>query len=104
MIRNSAKNYRVVGSAQTVADRLEQFVAAGATGFNILTMAIPDTFEEFCNILAPELRKRGLMRTEYTPGCFREKLFPGCGPIPNERHPASSYRHRFTDEGAVKND
>ncbi|UPK97132.1 hypothetical protein LCI18_008067 [Fusarium solani-melongenae] len=104
LLHNSAKGYRVVGSPTTVADRLEEFVAAGATGFNILTMGIPDTFEDFCKFVAPELRKRGLMREEYTPGTLREKMFPGAGPWVNERHAAHSYRYRFKDDGAVKID
>lgn len=95
--------HRVVGSPESVADRIQEFADAGVTGINIIALVNPGTFHDFVDLLAPELKRRGLMQTEYRPGTFREKLFPGnaCGHKPNERHPASVYRgHGPFEEGS----
>ncbi|KAH6999306.1 alkane monooxygenase [Ilyonectria destructans] len=97
-INISAKNYRLVGSPQTIADKMEQYRDVGVTGFNIMSMVMPGTFQDFSKLLAPELKKRGLMQTEYRPGTLREKLFPGTDRYINERHPAYKYRFHFKND------
>lgn len=97
LIRGSTRNYRVVGGPDTVANRIQEFLDVGITGFNLLPMTVPGSAEDFCKYVAPELRKRGLMQTEYRPGTLREKMFPGNGPYLNERHPGFKYRNSIPE-------
>lgn len=97
MMRDTHRAFRFVGSPEQVADRIEQFADQGCDGFNLAYMTLPGTYLDFIKYVAPVLRHRGLMRTEYAPGTFREKLFPGRGPTVNERHPAARYRGYFAE-------
>lgn len=65
----------VVGSPQTIADDFEAWFTAGAAdGFNVMFPSAPDGIEDFVDLVVPELQRRGLFRTEYTGGTFRENL------------------------------
>ena len=71
----------VVGSASFVADHLDSWFSAGAVdGFNVLTpfhaaIGQPgDQFEAFTALVVPELRRRGLFRTEYDGSTLRDHL------------------------------
>jgi long-chain alkane monooxygenase len=82
----------IVGSAATVADILQEWVAdTDVDGFNLAYAVTPETFEDVANFLVPELQKRGAYPTAYRPGTLRDKLF-GDGPYLPESHPASRYR------------
>ena len=69
----------VVGSAQTVADTLEQyFHEGGGDGFNISVPTSPAGFERFVDGVVPILQDRGVLRRDYTEGqTFRERLLDG---------------------------
>jgi len=74
-----------VGSAQTVADALEEWFRAGAAdGFNIY-VSKPSQFRRFIDEVLPILRERGLARSEYEGTTLREHL--GL-PKPENRHTA----------------
>ena len=90
-----ARNSRIVGTPEQIADQLEQWQAAGLDGINVMNWVLPGSFEEFGEKVMPVLRARGLAQSEYSPGTLREKLF-GEGPLLNERHPAAAYRGAFT--------
>jgi FMN-dependent oxidoreductase (nitrilotriacetate monooxygenase family) len=82
----------VVGSAATVADTLQDWVAeTDVDGFNLAYAVTPETFEDVVNFLVPELQKRGVYPTTYQPGTLRDKLF-GSGPYLPANHPAAHYR------------
>ncbi|OLP62026.1 5,10-methylene tetrahydromethanopterin reductase [Xaviernesmea oryzae] len=82
----------IVGSAQTVADILEDWVdETGVDGFNLCYAIEPGTFEDVVDLLVPELQRRGRYPTAYREGTLREKLF-GQGPYLPETHPAARYR------------
>ncbi|AWI58401.1 LLM class flavin-dependent oxidoreductase [Sinorhizobium fredii] len=82
----------VVGSAETVADELQQWVEdTGVDGFNLAYAVTPETFEDIVGYLVPELQKRGVYPREYRPGTLREKLF-GQGPRLEAPHPGANYR------------
>ncbi|MGG7463853.1 LLM class flavin-dependent oxidoreductase [Plantibacter sp. YIM 135347] len=52
----------IIGTAADVADHVEEFVAAGAAdGFNVSFPYLPDTLDAFCELVIPELRRRGLL-------------------------------------------
>lgn len=68
---------RVVGTPEQIADRLEEWREIGVGGINMPYYTTPGTFRDFVDGAAPELQRRGLMQSEYTPGTLREKLAGG---------------------------
>ena len=65
----------ITGSAQEVADFMEQWVAEKACdGFNIMPPLFPSGLEDFVDLVIPELQRRGLFRTEYEGATLRENL------------------------------
>lgn len=80
------------GSAQTVADQLEQWVEeTGVDGFNLAAAAIPETFSNIAHLLVPELQKRGRFKKEYRSGSLRAKLTGG-GDSVDSAHAAGQLR------------
>ncbi len=88
-------NGRIVGSPETIADRLRDWRDAGIDGVNIAYQTLPGSFEDFARHVMPVLRKRGLAQESYAPGTLREKLFPGRGPRLETGHPAAASRLHF---------
>ncbi len=81
-----------VGSPQTVADLLQEWVEdTDVDGFNLAYAVTPETFEDTVDLLVPELQKRGVYKTDYAKGTLREKLF-GQGPRLQAPHPAVNFR------------
>lgn len=75
-----------VGSAETVANVLEEWFRAGAAdGFNIY-VTTPEQFRRFTAEVLPILRERGLHRTAYEGTTLREHL--GL-PVPENIHTAA---------------
>lgn len=63
----------VAGTPDRIADHLEHwFTHDAADGFNIMPPLLPSGLEEFVDHVVPELRRRGLFRTEYTGRTLRE--------------------------------
>lgn len=63
------------GSVQTIADRLEQWFTAGAAdGFMLRAPHLPGGLDDFAEMIVPELRRRGLFRTDYSGTTLREHL------------------------------
>ncbi|QEW24049.1 Nitrilotriacetate monooxygenase component A (plasmid) [Paracoccaceae bacterium] len=68
----------IVGTAETVADRLEEmFVSGGCDGFVVAPTYHPGMFEQFCRSVVPELQRRGLFRTQYRASTLRGNLRDG---------------------------
>src|SRR6202012_4036718 len=76
LLANRAMN-RVVGTPEQVADRLEEWAAAGVGGINMPYYVTPGSFADFIDGAVPELQRRGLMQSEYSEGTLREKLADG---------------------------
>ncbi|WP_435198666.1 LLM class flavin-dependent oxidoreductase [Janibacter sp. GS2] len=56
----------LVGSPQTVANELERWMdEADIDGFNLISVQSPADFEDFVELVVPELQRRGRMRTSY---------------------------------------
>jgi len=71
----SKGHIQVVGSPKQVADTIEEwFITGGADGFNVVPPLLPGGFEDFARWVVPELQRRGLFRTEYEEGTFRDRL------------------------------
>jgi FMN-dependent oxidoreductase (nitrilotriacetate monooxygenase family) len=82
----------LVGSAQTVADQLQEWVAeTGVDGFNLASVVAPETFEAVVDLLVPELQARGVFKRTYQPGTLRNKLF-GRGDRLGGAHPVAALR------------
>jgi len=65
----------VVGGPKELADYFEEwFTAPACDGFVIGPTHIPGAFEDFVELVVPELQRRGLFRTEYTGTTLRDHL------------------------------
>ena len=82
----------IVGSPEQVADALQLWmVEADVDGFNLSRTVMPECLEAFIDLVVPALQERGLYKTGYTPGTYREKLF-GNGAVLTAPHPAAVFR------------
>ena len=65
----------VQGSPQQIADQMEEwFRNDGCDGFNLMPPFLPGGLDDFVELVLPELRRRGLFRTEYEGRTLREHL------------------------------
>jgi FMN-dependent oxidoreductase (nitrilotriacetate monooxygenase family) len=63
------------GSAQTIADTFEKwFLEGAADGFCVMPAWFPGAFDEFVDLVVPELQRRGLYRKAYTGTMLRDHL------------------------------
>lgn len=64
-----------IGTPADIADTMQEWFEAGACdGFNITPATLPGGGEDFVEMVLPELRRRGLFRTEYEFTTLRENL------------------------------
>jgi FMN-dependent oxidoreductase (nitrilotriacetate monooxygenase family) len=65
----------VVGGPAEIADYLQSWLRAGACdGFNIQSAFLFQQLDAFTSLVVPELRRRGLFRTEYAGTTLRDHL------------------------------
>jgi FMN-dependent oxidoreductase (nitrilotriacetate monooxygenase family) len=65
----------LIGTAETIADHMEDWFTSGAAdGFILWPTVFPTMFEEFGRLVVPELQRRGLFRKEYSGNTLRENL------------------------------
>ena len=63
----------ICGTPRKIADTLEEWFTDGAAdGFNILPAWFPGAFDEFVDLVVPELQRRGLFRRDYAGRTLRE--------------------------------
>lgn len=76
------RGHRVVaGTPERIADEIQLWFENGAAdGFNIMPPVLPDGLTVFVDHVVPELRSRGLFRTEYTGRTLRENYGLGRPP------------------------
>ena len=87
----------IVGSPSQVADALQRWVTeADVDGFNLSRTVLPECLEDFVQLIVPALQERGLYKTAYTPGTYRQKLF-GLGDRLPDSHPVA--RERWGETG-----
>ena len=66
---------RFVGTGPQIADQMQEwFESRSCDGFVIAATHFPGAFEDFVRLVVPELRNRGLYRTEYEGTTLRENL------------------------------
>ncbi|BDV31815.1 NtaA/DmoA family FMN-dependent monooxygenase [Microbacterium terricola] len=64
-----------VGSPTAIADEIEErFATRAADGFIVQALTQPLGFEQFVDLVVPELQRRGLTRTAYEETTLRERL------------------------------
>ena len=68
-------HWTLVGTPSQVADQLQSwFENDAADGFNLMPPVLPTGLDDIVNLLVPELRRRGLFRSEYTGKTLRDHL------------------------------
>lgn len=66
---------QLIGSPSTIADQLEVLLDdGGADGFILLATYTPGCFEEFVDLVIPELQRRGRYRSSYPGTTLRENI------------------------------
>lgn len=81
-----------VGTPAQVADTMQEWTeATGIDGFNLTYVVAHDTFQDFVDLVVPELQRRGAYKIKYAPGTLREKLL-GRGTRLDASHPGARYR------------
>ncbi|MEH2301289.1 MAG: hypothetical protein V7K88_20395 [Nostoc sp.] len=66
---------QLVGTPIQIADKLEAlFHEQAGDGFVISPAYLPGSFDEFVDLVIPELQKHGLFRKEYTGNTLRDSL------------------------------
>jgi N-acetyl-S-(2-succino)cysteine monooxygenase len=65
----------VYGTPKRIADIFEEWFTAGrADGFVIMPAYFPGAFDDFVNLVVPELQRRGLFRMDYSGPTLRDHL------------------------------
>jgi FMN-dependent oxidoreductase (nitrilotriacetate monooxygenase family) len=75
-ITAAARGHWVIyGTPKRIADILEEwFTAERADGFVVMPAYFPGAFDDFVNLVVPELQRRGLYRREYSGPTLRDHL------------------------------
>lgn len=74
-IAGARGHWQIIGTGEQIADQLEHFFINGAAdGYNILAPTLPGGLDDFIELVVPELRRRGLFRTEYEGSTLRSHL------------------------------
>ncbi|KOY83860.1 LLM class flavin-dependent oxidoreductase [Lysinibacillus macroides] len=83
----------VVGTPKQIVDKFEEWVdETDIDGFNIAYAITPGTFIDFADLVTPELQRRGLLKTAYEEGVYREKLFGKGKAYLAQEHIGANYR------------
>lgn len=71
-----ARGHRqIVGTPRQIVDELEAWIEQrGADGFNFMPPMLPESLDDFVELVIPELQRRGLFRTRYEGDTLRENL------------------------------
>jgi FMN-dependent oxidoreductase (nitrilotriacetate monooxygenase family) len=92
----------LVGAPEQVAEQLIAWIdETGLDGFNLTRTVTPESFEDFIELVIPQLQQRGRYKTAYTEGTLREKLFQADRPHLPADHPGSAYRFTPAPTGAL---
>ncbi|ANA35303.1 Dimethyl-sulfide monooxygenase [Ralstonia mannitolilytica] len=83
----------IVGDPGQVADTLIEWIdETGIDGFNLSRTVVPESYEDFVDLVVPVLQERGRYKTAYGEGTLRHKLFAEGDRLP-ARHAAAGFRH-----------
>ncbi|AQL55613.1 LLM class flavin-dependent oxidoreductase [Abyssicoccus albus] len=63
----------LIGTPKTIVDEMEQWLNEGiADGFNLMPPTLPNSLDDFVEMIIPELQSRGLFREDYDTKTLRE--------------------------------
>ena len=80
----------VIGTPSEIADTMQSYLdGAGSDGFLLMPHYLPGNFDDFVEMVVPELQRRGLLRAGYEGGTLRNTL--------GLERPASAYSERIAD-------
>ncbi len=66
---------QMVGTPHEIADTMQAWLDAEACdGFNVMFPTVPAGLDDFCDLVVPELQRRGLFRTAYEGTTLRDHL------------------------------
>ncbi len=66
---------QMVGAAGEIADTMQAWLEADAAdGFNVMSSAVPRGLDDFVDLVAPELQRRGIFRRGYLGMTLRDHL------------------------------
>ncbi|PLV21219.1 LLM class flavin-dependent oxidoreductase [Pseudomonas guariconensis] len=84
----------LVGAPEQVAEQLIDWIdQTGLDGFNLTRTVTPESFEDFIDLVVPDLQRRGRYKTAYSEGTLREKLFGARHAYLPAGHPGATYRN-----------
>ena len=63
-----------VGTPSDVADQLEEWHGSACDGFVVSATHMPGSYDDFVDLVVPELQRRGVFRKEYEGSTLRENL------------------------------
>lgn len=87
----------LVGAPEQVAEQLIAWIdETGLDGFNLTRTVTPESYEDFIDLVIPQLQQRGRYKTAYSEGTLREKLFASDHPYLPADHPGAGYRTTHT--------
>jgi len=81
----------LVGGPEQIADEMIAWSRRPASTASPRYAVTPESFEDFVELVVPELQRRGVYQRDYRAGTLREKLF-GAGARLARPHPAAKYR------------
>lgn len=91
--RNGVNGTAFVGDPVEVADQVQAFVEqTDADGFLVQPYLTPGTYDDFIDLLLPQLRARGLAKIDYQGRTLREHVFGEGRARLEAPHPAAAYR------------
>lgn len=68
-------HYTLIGTPEEIVDQMEVWFEAGvADGFNLMPPTLPNSLEDFVELIVPEMQKRGIFRNNYEGHTFRQHL------------------------------
>ena len=81
-IKNAAEIYGIslaapliIGTPSDIADQMEHYLdEGGGDGFMVFSTYVPGCYEEFVDLVVPELQRRGRFRQEYSGSTLRHHL------------------------------
>jgi N-acetyl-S-(2-succino)cysteine monooxygenase len=75
LMQQSSRTGAIAGSPETIADRIEEWLANDAAdGFNLGFADPLHSLTNFVDLVVPELQRRGIFRDEYAEGTLRDNL------------------------------
>ncbi|MEC0239303.1 LLM class flavin-dependent oxidoreductase [Paenibacillus dokdonensis] len=73
-IQSATPRGNFIGTAEQVADRIQEWFEAGAADGFMLTASVPHGLEDFVDQVVPILQERGIFRTDYESDTLRGNL------------------------------